>query len=128
LPAKPIIDVLLTVADAERDAEFASQLIGAGYELRVREPGHRMFRTWERDVHVHVLADADPEVTRYLTLRDYLRRSSEARVQYAQLKRQLAQRDWDDMNDYADAKSELISALLRCARRVDVGAGRTADG
>jgi GrpB-like predicted nucleotidyltransferase (UPF0157 family) len=66
LAAKPIVDVLLTVADPDDEAAFAPALIGAGYELRVREPGRRMFRTPAHDVHVHVRAPADPEVDRHL--------------------------------------------------------------
>ena len=68
-------------------------LTAAGYELRVREPGHRMFRTPRRDVHVHVWPETDAEVTRYLRFRDTLRRSAEDRRAYERLKRELARRD-----------------------------------
>jgi GrpB-like predicted nucleotidyltransferase (UPF0157 family) len=84
----------------------------AGYQLRVREPAHRMFRTPNRDVHVHVWADDDPEVWRYLRFRDRLRHSPEDRAEYERLKHDLAPRDWGDMNDYADAKGELIAAII----------------
>jgi len=117
LAAKPIVDILVTVADADDDAAFAAALVEAGYELRVCEPGHRMFRTPQRDVHVHVWADDDPEVDRYLALRDRLRASPDDRAAYEQLKRELASRDWEDMNHYADAKSGMIVAVL--ARRND---------
>src|SRR4051794_33833860 len=59
LAAKPIVDILVTVDNPEHDATFAPALMNAGYELRMRDPGHRMFRTPQRDVHVHVLADDD---------------------------------------------------------------------
>jgi GrpB-like predicted nucleotidyltransferase (UPF0157 family) len=112
LAAKPIVDVLVAVADPEDEAAFAPALIEAGYVLRVREPGHRMFRTPERDVHVHVWAAEDPEVDKYLRFRDRLRGSPEDRRAYEHLKKELAKRDWRDMNDYADAKSELIAEIL----------------
>jgi GrpB-like predicted nucleotidyltransferase (UPF0157 family) len=54
LAAKPIVDVLLTVADVDDEAGYVGPLEAAGFVLRVREPGHRMFRTPERDVHLHV--------------------------------------------------------------------------
>ena len=38
------------------------------------------------------------------------------RAAYEALKRQLAARAWDDMNHYAQAKSELIESLLARAR------------
>jgi GrpB-like predicted nucleotidyltransferase (UPF0157 family) len=119
LAAKPIIDVLVTVEDPD-DPGLVPPLEAAGYELRVREPGHRMFRTPARDVHVHVWAETDPEVGRYLAFRDQLRRSQADRAAYEQLKRALAVRDWNDMNEYADAKGELIAAILAAA---ETGAG-----
>ena len=81
--------------------------------LRVDEPGHRMFRTPARDVHVHVWPTGSPEVGRYLAFRDRLRSSESDRRAYEQRKRELAERDWDDMNHYAQAKGELIEAILR---------------
>lgn len=118
LAAKPIVDILVTVGDPDDDATFRPALERAGYELRVREPRHRMFRTPQRDVHVHVWADDDPEVDRYLLLRDWLRQSPEDRATYEQLKRDLAARGdlWEDMNHYAQAKSELIEALIARSR------------
>ena len=65
-----------------------------------------------RDVHVHLWADADPEVDRYLVFRDRLRRSPEDRSAYEQLKRRLVTREWSDVNEYADAKTELIAAII----------------
>jgi len=112
LAAKPIVDILVTVDNPDDEAAFAPALVHAGYELRVREAGHRMFRTPRRDVHVHVWADDDAEVGRYLALRDRLRASRDDRAAYERLKRELASRDWDDMNHYAEAKGELIEALI----------------
>ena len=112
LAAKPIVDVLVTLAAPDDEETFASALEGAGYELRVREPGHRMFRTPTRDVHVHIWRDSDSEVGRCIRFRDRLRRSPEDRRAYEQLKRDLAKSDWADMNDYADAKGPLIEAIL----------------
>jgi GrpB-like predicted nucleotidyltransferase (UPF0157 family) len=123
LAAKAVIDVLVAVEDLENESTLLPTLEAAGYQLRVREPGHRMFRTPERDVHVHVWADSDPEVVRHLTFRDRLRRSPEDRAEYEQLKRDLATQEWDDMNQYADAKSELIAEILRRAESSDASRG-----
>jgi GrpB-like predicted nucleotidyltransferase (UPF0157 family) len=111
LAAKPIVDLLVTVSDPE-DASLIAPIEAAGYELRVREPGHRMFRTPERDVHVHLWAADDPEVDRLLRFRDRLRSSPQDRAAYAELKRALAGRSWPDMNAYADAKGPLIESIL----------------
>ena len=112
LAAKPIIDLLVTVEDPDDEAATVPALTAVGYEPRVRESGHRMFRTPQRDVHVHVWGDTDPEVTRYVRFRDRLRHSPDDRRTYEQLKRQLAQRDWPDMNHYADAKRPVIEEIL----------------
>ncbi len=112
LSAKPIIDLLATVVDPDDEAPLREPLERAGYELRVREPGHRMFRTPAKDVHVHVLADGDPEVQRHLVFRDRLRGSAAQRDAYERLKRELARWEWNDMNDYADAKGPFIEAVL----------------
>ena len=45
LAAKPVIDVLVTVEDPDDESTLLPAFNSAGYELRVREPGHRMFRT-----------------------------------------------------------------------------------
>ena len=110
LAAKPIVDVLVVVPDPE-DGPLADRLRAAGYALRVVEPGHRMFRTPARDVHVHVWAEGD-EVRDYLRLRELLRRDGAARREYEALKRSLAARDWPSMDDYANAKGPFIRRLL----------------
>jgi GrpB-like predicted nucleotidyltransferase (UPF0157 family)/GNAT superfamily N-acetyltransferase len=124
LAAKPIIDVLVTVQDADDETAFGPALERAGYELRVREPGHRMFRTPARDVHLHVWNEHDPEVARHLAFRDRLRKSAADRIEYERLKRSLAKREWSDMNHYADAKGPLIEAILK---RPHIRGARSSD-
>ena len=118
LAAKPIVDVLVAVDDADDEPAFGPALERAGYELRVREPGHRMYRTPQRDVQVHVWNDDDSEIARYLAFRDRLRESPADRGEYERLKRSLAQREWSDINQYARAKGPLIEAILARAGRV----------
>jgi GrpB-like predicted nucleotidyltransferase (UPF0157 family) len=115
LAAKPIVDILVAVADPN-DPAHRTALERAGYVLRVDEPGHRMFRTPERDVHVHIVRAGTDDVTRHLAFRDRLRASEPDRNAYEALKRELAAREWEDMNHYADAKGELIAAILARAR------------
>lgn len=120
LAAKPIIDMLLLVEDSAAESEYGPALEAAGYILRVREPDfheHRMFRTPQRDVHIHVVSTGCPEIDRWLSFRDHLRSNTAARLSYESLKRALATRDWPDMNDYANAKSEMIEKMIAAARR-----------
>jgi GrpB-like predicted nucleotidyltransferase (UPF0157 family) len=121
LAAKPIVDVLLVVEDSGDEPSFVPALETAGYALRVREPDfdeHRMFRTPEKDVHLHVFSAGSPEIERYLLLRDHLRENEQDRQLYAQTKRELASRDWPSMQHYAEAKTGVIEGIIaRAATR-----------
>ena len=124
LAAKPIVDLLVTVDDPDDEAAYLPALERAGYVLRVREPGHRMFRTPERDVHVHIWEAGSDEERRHLVFRDRLRASEEDRREYEQTKRALAAR-FRDMNDYADAKSDVITRIMARAARDAAHRGRS---
>jgi len=71
-----------------------------------------MFRTPERDVHVHIYSAGCPEIQRNLAFRDRLRRNIDDRCRYEQAKRELAAKDWSDMNAYAEAKTEVIESII----------------
>lgn len=116
LAAKPIVDIVVAVEDITAEEDYLDALLAAGYELRVREPRHRLVRTPARDVHVHVYEQGDPAVDEYLLLRDHLRSHADDRALYESTKRKLLSRRWDDMNDYADAKTEVILAIRARAR------------
>ncbi|MCC3280458.1 GrpB family protein [Arthrobacter sp. zg-Y40] len=116
LAAKPIIDIVVAVKDITAEEDYLDPLLAAGYQLRVREPGHRLVRTPALDVHVHLYEQGDPAVEDYLLLRDHLRTDAEDRALYEATKRTLLNRRWDDMNDYADAKTDVISAIKARAR------------
>ncbi|WP_255502941.1 GrpB family protein [Mycolicibacterium sp. CH28] len=73
LAAKPIIDIGLGVVDVDREEDYLPDLIAAGYRLRVREPGHRMVRTPDLGVHVHVCTAGSDWERRQLLFRDWLR-------------------------------------------------------
>jgi GrpB-like predicted nucleotidyltransferase (UPF0157 family) len=116
LAAKPIIDVVVVVDDPEDEASYLDDLVRAGYEVHVREPGHRCFRfTGAETANVHCYAPRSVEIRRYLALRDWLRAHADDRAWYEATKRDLAQREWKDVNYYAEAKGPVIRAILRRA-------------
>lgn len=116
LVAKPIVDIALVVARIGAEHTYLPDLLAAGYELRTREPGHRLVRTPARDVHVHIYPVGAPAVDEYLLFRDRLREDSSDRALYGDLKRQLIARPWTDSNQYADAKSQVIGEIKERAR------------
>lgn len=126
LAAKPIVDILVVVADSTDESAYLPQLEAAGYVLRVREPDwheHRMFRTPDKDVHIHIYSTGCPEIRRNLSFRDRLRRNIDDRRRYEQTKRDLAKQQWSDMDGYANAKSDVIESIIAAA----IAAGEIAD-
>lgn len=113
-PAKPIVDVLVQTADVH-DTRVDEALRDAGYELHVDEPDHRMYKPPQRDAHVH-LWSGDAAVERHILFRDWLRSDTADRELYLHVKRELAKREWPEQNDYAQAKSGVVNAILRRAR------------
>lgn len=119
LPAKPIIDIVLVVADSATEQDYAGALEKAGYRLRIREPEwheHRVFKGLQNAVNLHVFSSDCPEVDRMLLFRDWLRTNPSDRDLYVQCKRALARQQWKYTQNYADAKTAIIEEILARAR------------
>jgi GrpB-like predicted nucleotidyltransferase (UPF0157 family) len=115
LAAKPVIDINLTVADSADEAAYAPALAAAGYRLVVREQAwfeHRMFKAAVPAVNLHVFSAGCPELARMRLMRDWLRASPQDLALYAATKRALAERDWAIVQDYADAKGEVVAEIM----------------
>jgi GrpB-like predicted nucleotidyltransferase (UPF0157 family) len=119
LAAKPIIDLLLVVADSAAEDAYVPALEGAGYVLRIREPNwyqHRMFKGSDTDINLHVFSSGCPEIDHMLLFRDWLRGNAADRDLYAHTKLALAQKDWKYVQNYADAKVVVIEEIIARAR------------
>jgi len=119
LAAKPVIDVLLEVADTTDEASYVPALEAEGYALRIREPDwfeHRLLKGVDPSVNLHVFPAGCPEVDRMLAFRDHLRENEADRKLYERTKRELAVQTWEHVQHYADAKSEVVEQILRRAR------------
>lgn len=115
LAAKPVIDIVLVVADSSREIAYVPALEKAGYLLHIREPGwyeHRMLQGPENDVNLHVFSQGCIEIGRMLAFRDWLRSNAGDRDLYARYKISLAQRDWEYIQNYADAKTAVIEEIF----------------
>jgi GrpB-like predicted nucleotidyltransferase (UPF0157 family) len=123
VPAKPVIDMVLVVADSAKEAEYAPALEKAGYQLHIREPGwyeHRMFKGSINNVNLHIFSARCSEIDCMVTFRDWLRASQGDRELYATTKRALAQQEWKYAQNYADAKSAVIGEIMSRARRAAI--------
>lgn len=71
-------------------------------------------------INLHVLSPdlgAD-EIARMLGFRDWLRSHPDDRDRYAAVKRELAGRRWRYVQDYADAKSEVVEEIIARSSQV----------
>jgi GrpB-like predicted nucleotidyltransferase (UPF0157 family) len=115
LSAKPVIDIILAVADSGDEPSYVPALEALGYVLKIREPdwfNHRLLKTPDAGVNLHVFTQGCDEIARMLAFRDWLRTHDDDRVLYERTKQELAQRTWKYMQNYADAKSEVVNAIL----------------
>ncbi|MGH2480286.1 MAG: GrpB family protein, partial [Ktedonobacteraceae bacterium] len=66
--------------------------------------------------NLHVFSSDDSEVERMLLFRNWLRSHPADRQLYEQAKRELARRTWKYMQNYADAKAEVVEEIIARAR------------
>ena len=115
LAAKPIVDIVLAVADSADEPAYVPALEAVGYRLKIREPHwheHRMLKGPDIDLNLHVFTAGSTEIDRMLAFRDRLRTSASDRDRYEAAKRELAARRWRYVQYYADAKAAVIEAIL----------------
>ena len=119
LPAKPVIDILLVVERSADERSYLPALEAAGYVLGIREPEwheHRMFKGPDTNINLHVFGKGDEEIERTLMFRDWLSENLADRDFYLRTKRELAEKDWKFVQNYADAKSKVVESMIARAR------------
>lgn len=119
LAAKPIIDIVLAVADSTDEESYVPALESEGYVLTIREEGwfeHRMFKGPDTNINLHVFSEGVSEIDRMLAFRNHLRVNPTDRALYQNVKRDLASRDWKFVQNYADAKSQVVADIMQRAQ------------
>jgi GrpB-like predicted nucleotidyltransferase (UPF0157 family) len=115
LAAKPIVDIVLAVNDSSNEDAYVPALEAERYTLRIREPDwyeHRVLKKTDPNVNLHVFSADCVEIDRMLAFRDHLRADDADRELYERTKRELAAREWAYVQDYADAKTEVVEDIL----------------
>ena len=120
LGAKPVIDIMIGVRSlADADAHCIEAIVDLGYEyvkaFEVELPFRRYFRkdnsAGARTHQIHLVENENDWWVRHLVFRDYLRTHRESSEAYERLKRELAAQPFETTNDYAEAKTEFITAV-----------------
>lgn len=117
LPAKPIIDIGIAVADESVVTACVPELTALGYTYRGyrgSSQGHFFDLGPEHQLthYLHMLRHGDPGWWHYLRFRDYLRAHPLARDAYAQLKCDLAIQYAGDRAAYSAAKTTFVQDIL----------------
>src|ERR1700722_955356 len=119
LAAKPIIDMILAVADSADETAYVPAMESAGYVLHIREPEwhqHRLFKGPDTNINLHVYSFGCPEMDKMLMFRDWLRSNDADRELYERTKRELANQTWKYVQNYADAKTSVVDEIVIRAR------------
>ena len=140
IAAKPIIDIGVALGSFEDALYCITPLFEIGYEclgeygiprriyFRKRTddpiPGQVHNSGIARTHQVHMYEQTHEQYVNHLLFRDYLRAHQGAAGQYEELKRRLAG-EHDDVEAYADAKSEFVQHILALAR-AEMDASRSA--
>jgi len=123
LAAKPVIDITMTVADVLDEPAYASDLEAAGYRVVIREQepdwyDHRVFKGPGTNINLHVFSAGCREMDRMVGFRDWLRTHDDDRHLYESTKRELLKRQWTYVQNYADAKGDVVEEI---AARAGIG-------
>jgi GrpB-like predicted nucleotidyltransferase (UPF0157 family) len=120
LPAKPIIDIQVSVGNIRERESFVLPLERLGYLFAPDpdSPDYHFFgkpRERPRRYHVHLCAAGSGEEIRHLVVRDFLCSHSEEAGRYAEFKRDLARRSHHDRLAYIEGKEPFMGDLERRA-------------
>ncbi|KAB1192217.1 hypothetical protein GJR96_01665 [Haloferax sp. MBLA0076] len=117
LAAKPIVDMLVLVADLGETGEVARVLADAGYEERLNDevPDRRFFAHGPPSRRTHYLSVTERGSDCHreqVVFRDALRSNPDLAAEYEQKKRALADAHPDDRESYTDAKAKFVQSVL----------------
>ena len=119
LLAKPIIDIMVGVRDLTSSMAAREALAGLDYQYF---PYRSDVMHWfckpspaHRTHHLHLVPFQSPLWIERIAFRDLLRRSPDARKEYAALKASLAERYRTDREAYTDAKGQFVCDMVKRA-------------
>jgi GrpB-like predicted nucleotidyltransferase (UPF0157 family) len=126
LPAKPVIDLQISVTDHSGLDAARPILAELGYSHIPIEgfedyPFHRRRAESGQMFHVHLCVAGSHHERRHLAVRDYLRNDEAARQEYGRLKVALVERTNGDRQAYIDGKEDFVRRLENAALKSSPG-------
>ena len=122
LPAKPVIDIQVSVPSLEPRDLFHSRLVALGYThfplgaFDLVYPFYKRPVGWPSTHHVHLCAVGSEQERNHIAFRDYLRRNPAVAAEYASLKRKFASAHdgltMESQERYSLSKSEFVRSVL----------------
>ncbi|MBJ8028539.1 GrpB family protein [Bacillus cereus group sp. N21] len=121
LDAKPLIDMMIGVKDLKLVDHWIEplQTIGYGYVFHKHFPQRRFFRKgkWRAGTHhLHVYTHGGQDWKNNLLFRDFMKNHEWARVEYKQLKYELAMKYPFNRVAYTNAKEPFIQRIITLAK------------
>lgn len=116
LAAKPVIDLSVISEREDIDAAIEALTVKGGYVYMgtMGIPDRHAFRkpgtVPTRNLYVSV-KDCQ-SIRNHLGLRDLCRRDDSVRDRYGQTKLELSQREWKNVDEYCEAKNDIINWIL----------------
>lgn len=115
LSAKPIIDMLPVVRDIQEVDKATKAMESLGYEVK-GEYGIAFRRYFQKNKNirthnVHAYQEGDPEISRYLKFRDWMRSHPDDAKSYAKLKEELAAKFPQDILHYCNGKDAFVASI-----------------
>jgi GrpB-like predicted nucleotidyltransferase (UPF0157 family) len=118
IPAKPVIDIQISVPDVDDTDAYRDQIESCGVGLRYITAGWRYFRPpppLPRDYQVHVVEAGSEQERPRLLFRDFMNAHPAEAAEYGRLKMRIARRSPDDRIQYKDEKGPFIEAVIAAA-------------
>ncbi|MBI5680428.1 MAG: GrpB family protein [Methanobacterium sp.] len=142
--SKPVIDIMVGVKEEKQLDKYITKIISLGYTYMHKYEIYMPFRRYffklkdpevqlpkiigfndedidkgnhEDKFHIHLVKINSDFWINQLLFRDYLRNNPKIKKEYENIKKSLAKKEWDSLNDYAMAKSEFITRVLEKAKK-----------
>ncbi len=123
MPAKPIIDISISIKSMKNSRDFIKLFEDLGYEYRPDFGGPNIQLLFvkgsesKRTHYIHLMKYQGSIWKNDLLFRDYLRKNKQKAQEYAVLKKDLAKKYSNDRVNYTTSKADFIQSVIKLAKK-----------